>query len=190
VLRLLVGLAALLPVLAQVVDRTRGRRRSRSESVAPDGAPGAAVASVGSADVDDDFADPENFDDLGPLADPGHLEVPVDFEVPVDLTGLEDLVDPVGPVDLEGPTEAVVVADGSVAADAVTGTAEEAGLRAELDALGAVETELADVELALRRLDDGSYGRCEVCDGVIDDTRLAEAPAARFCRAHLPITLG
>src|SRR5437588_12952173 len=44
-----------------------------------------------------------------------------------------------------------------------------------------VEAELADVEHALRRLDDGTSGTCEACGKVIDDARLEALPAARFC---------
>jgi DnaK suppressor protein len=44
-----------------------------------------------------------------------------------------------------------------------------------------VEAELADVELALRRLDDGTYGTCEACGHPIDDSRLAAKPEARLC---------
>ena len=47
-----------------------------------------------------------------------------------------------------------------------------------------VEAELDDVERALRRLDDGSYGSCEACGGAIADERLAEQPATRFCLEH------
>ena len=47
-----------------------------------------------------------------------------------------------------------------------------------------VEAELADVERALRRLDDGTYGRCEACGNAISDDRLEAMPAARFCIAH------
>lgn len=47
-----------------------------------------------------------------------------------------------------------------------------------------VEAELADVERALRRLDDGSYGTCEACGTAIGDDRLAVHPAARFCIPH------
>jgi RNA polymerase-binding transcription factor DksA len=47
-----------------------------------------------------------------------------------------------------------------------------------------VEAELADVDRALHRLDDGSYGTCEVCRGAIGDERLEVMPAARFCVAH------
>jgi len=47
-----------------------------------------------------------------------------------------------------------------------------------------VEAELADVERALQRLDEGTYGTCEACGGAIGDERLAAAPAARFCIGH------
>ncbi len=47
-----------------------------------------------------------------------------------------------------------------------------------------VEAELADVERALARLEEGSYGRCDACRQPIDDERLAAMPAARFCITH------
>ena len=47
-----------------------------------------------------------------------------------------------------------------------------------------VEAELADVERAMQRLDDGTYGTCEACGGSIADERLAVQPAARFCVGH------
>ncbi|MBV8961173.1 MAG: TraR/DksA C4-type zinc finger protein [Actinobacteria bacterium] len=51
----------------------------------------------------------------------------------------------------------------------------------DLSILEQVEAELADVEHALRRLDDGTYGTCEACGKVIDEARLEALPAARFC---------
>jgi RNA polymerase-binding transcription factor DksA len=50
--------------------------------------------------------------------------------------------------------------------------------------LAEVEADLAGVESALRRLDDGSYGRCEVCGQAIDDAELASRPTARACADH------
>jgi DnaK suppressor protein len=44
-----------------------------------------------------------------------------------------------------------------------------------------IEAELDDVEHALRRLDDGTYGTCEACGQPIGDERLEAIPAARFC---------
>jgi RNA polymerase-binding transcription factor DksA len=51
----------------------------------------------------------------------------------------------------------------------------------DLSILEQVEAELADVEHALRRIDDGSYGTCEACGRTIADARLEAVPAARFC---------
>lgn len=52
---------------------------------------------------------------------------------------------------------------------------------ADLSILEQVQAELADVEHALQRLDDGTYGTCEACGKPIDDGRLEALPAARFC---------
>ena len=50
------------------------------------------------------------------------------------------------------------------------------GLDAELDAM---ERELAAVEVALVRLDAGTYWTCEVTGAPLPDQLLAEHPAAR-----------
>jgi DnaK suppressor protein len=42
---------------------------------------------------------------------------------------------------------------------------------------------LADIEAALRRVDDGSYGRCESCGQPIASGRLAARPTATRCVA-------
>ncbi|MGH9188755.1 MAG: TraR/DksA C4-type zinc finger protein [Acidimicrobiales bacterium] len=54
----------------------------------------------------------------------------------------------------------------------------------DLAILERVEAELADVEHAMRRLDEGSYGTCGVCGRVIDEDRLEALPATRFCVEH------
>lgn len=54
----------------------------------------------------------------------------------------------------------------------------------DLSILEQVEAELADVEHALRRLDEGTYGTCEVCGKPIPDERLEAMPATRFCVEH------
>lgn len=51
----------------------------------------------------------------------------------------------------------------------------------DLSILENVEAELADIEHALGRLNDGTYGTCEVCGRQIDDDRLEAMPAARLC---------
>ena len=54
----------------------------------------------------------------------------------------------------------------------------------DLSILEQVESELADVEHAIARLDAGDYGTCEVCGKPIDDARLEAMPAARLCLEH------
>lgn len=43
---------------------------------------------------------------------------------------------------------------------------------------------LTEVEAAMARLDDGTYGSCETCGNAIGDARLEAMPAARFCIDH------
>ena len=47
-----------------------------------------------------------------------------------------------------------------------------------------LRNELAEVELALKKLDSGTYGRCETCGEPISPARLEAMPAARFCINH------
>ncbi|MCB1002950.1 MAG: TraR/DksA C4-type zinc finger protein [Acidimicrobiales bacterium] len=49
---------------------------------------------------------------------------------------------------------------------------------------GPLLTQLADVEAALDKLGDGSYGRCEECGRPIGDARLEAMPHTRFCIDH------
>lgn len=44
-----------------------------------------------------------------------------------------------------------------------------------------LQVTLADVERALRKLDEGSYGRCDVCGEPIGDARLEALPWAVRC---------
>jgi RNA polymerase-binding transcription factor DksA len=46
---------------------------------------------------------------------------------------------------------------------------------------------LADIELALARMDDGSYGRCRACDAPIPSALLTAIPTTTSCLAcHRP----
>ena len=47
-----------------------------------------------------------------------------------------------------------------------------------------IEAELADVERALERLDEGTYGVCERCGRPIGAERLETLPATRLCADH------
>ena len=44
-----------------------------------------------------------------------------------------------------------------------------------------LEAELSDVEWALRRVAEGTYGRCQACGRPIGTARLQARPATRFC---------
>ena len=63
---------------------------------------------------------------------------------------------------------------GQVAAEQGEAQALAANLRDQLDA----------VEAALAKLDDGTYGKCEVCGNPIPEARLEAMPASRFCIDH------
>lgn len=56
-----------------------------------------------------------------------------------------------------------------------------AALEVDLDAMAA---DLDAVDLALRRLDDGAYGTCEVCTADLADDVLGADPVARRCPDH------
>jgi len=54
--------------------------------------------------------------------------------------------------------------------------------RGEIDALAvSLSDTLEDIEVALQKFDDGTYGRCEGCGGPIAEARLEAMPAARLC---------
>jgi RNA polymerase-binding transcription factor DksA len=44
-----------------------------------------------------------------------------------------------------------------------------------------VQQTLVDIDLALRRIDEGSYGTCEICGEPIGAERLSAIPWARLC---------
>lgn len=43
--------------------------------------------------------------------------------------------------------------------------------------------ELAEIDAAILRLDRGTYGKCERCDGAVGRHRLQALPEARLCMA-------
>jgi RNA polymerase-binding transcription factor DksA len=82
---------------------------------------------------------------------------------------------------LEGAEERAIVELSMVdqhPADIATDTFEK---EKDLSILEHVDAQLVDVDRALGRLEQGSYGTCEACGRRIDDDRLRARPAARFC---------
>ncbi|MDQ4148934.1 MAG: TraR/DksA C4-type zinc finger protein [Actinomycetota bacterium] len=98
---------------------------------------------------------------------------------------LEDLKDTFALRDLEVESEQESVDELSSVdqhpADLGTETFER---EKEESILNSVEGQLADVERAFARLEEGTYGRCEVCGKPIPDERLEARPAARYCLEH------
>jgi DnaK suppressor protein len=66
-------------------------------------------------------------------------------------------------------------------ADSGQVAAEQGEHRALIDRLTSA---LRDVDRALAKLDDGSFGTCEVCGDEIPEPRLEAMPSARYCIKH------
>jgi RNA polymerase-binding transcription factor DksA len=49
-----------------------------------------------------------------------------------------------------------------------------------------IQQEIDEIDAALTRLEDRTFGTCEFCHQPIDDERLRAVPFARFCRDHQP----
>ena len=78
------------------------------------------------------------------------------------------------PTDIE-----VQEADENIGADRVEDWMEKTAT------LAALETEYNNIILALSRIEEGTYGNCEICSEEIEDERLMADPSARTCMAHL-----
>lgn len=75
--------------------------------------------------------------------------------------------------DLNNPT-----ADPNDVADSMETFEENAAIEVELEA------RLLEVDVALNRIEVGSYGMCRICKNIIEDARLEANPAALTCIAH------
>jgi len=62
---------------------------------------------------------------------------------------------------------------------------EEASETAELENLIAQEKrildQIVDIELALKKLENGTYGLCQKCNEIIEAARLEAIPTAKIC---------
>ncbi|CAN5527570.1 MAG: TraR/DksA C4-type zinc finger protein [Actinomycetota bacterium] len=54
----------------------------------------------------------------------------------------------------------------------------------DLSILESTDEQMRDIDRALARVQDGSYGSCEVCGRPIGEERLRAKPAARLCIDH------
>ena len=66
-------------------------------------------------------------------------------------------------------------------ADASSVAAEQGEVRVLAESLRSL---LGEVELALSKLDSGTYGVCETCGAEIAQPRLEAMPATRWCVEH------
>ncbi len=58
----------------------------------------------------------------------------------------------------------------------------------DLTLVGAERARLEQVEAALHRIEQGTYGRCERCGGDVEPARLAALPSARRCIGCAEVT--
>ena len=64
-------------------------------------------------------------------------------------------------------------------------TSQVTAERGEAEALaGKLKETLEEVAAAITRLDEGTYGSCEVCGVAVNPARLEAMPATRFCIDH------
>ncbi|MBI4118017.1 MAG: TraR/DksA C4-type zinc finger protein [Parcubacteria group bacterium] len=70
-------------------------------------------------------------------------------------------------------------ADPSIVADALEDVEERHGLTNTL------EERLKEVNAALARIEEGEYGKCDVCGKEIEEDRLLANPAAATCTTHM-----
>ena len=127
----------------------------------------------------------------GPVRPPGPggwdaAEPTVDDAGREDTSPMDDRMPATGGVTVDVPEagdgSGVVGVAATTAVDDREGEEPEGEEEAHRSAVDAVDELLDEVELALARLDDGTYGRCETCGSPIDDTELTAHPLARACR--------
>ncbi len=51
--------------------------------------------------------------------------------------------------------------------------------------LGQLEIQLRNVNEALSRIEEGTYGKCSVCENDIEEDRLEANPSATTCKTHM-----
>ncbi len=103
------------------------------------------------------------------------------------LTELTDELKTVGIHDPNNPSDWVAVpeatdgneSDTDLIADVVEAWDERQGLVATLEA------RYNNLTRALKKIEGGTYGTCEICGSAIEDDRLMASPEARTDKAHM-----
>lgn len=90
-------------------------------------------------------------------------------------------INPSNPNDWEAlpPTMDIQRADPNEVADQIEEYEENTGILKEL------EIRLNEIKVALKKISDNTYGKCEVCGEEIEKERLEANPAARTCVKHM-----
>lgn len=90
-------------------------------------------------------------------------------------------INPDNPKDWEATAEDLNIpqADMNERADEITDFEDRSAIEFEL------EERYNGVKNALERIDNGTYGKCTVCAGEIEEDRLSANPAATTCKAHM-----
>lgn len=87
----------------------------------------------------------------------------------------------------DNPADWIAVPEGVDAnqsdTDLLADVVEEWDERAAL--VATLERQWNDINRALKKIDDGTYGTCEVCGAAIEPERLEANPSARTCKAHM-----
>lgn len=104
-----------------------------------------------------------------------------------ELTKLEEELSTVGRKNPDNQTdwEATEKPNGTDEADEleVADSLEEFGNNRGI--LNQLETRLNEVKKALSKMEDGTYGICEICNNQIEEDRLEANPAAPTCKLHM-----
>ncbi|MDP2630951.1 MAG: TraR/DksA C4-type zinc finger protein [Candidatus Uhrbacteria bacterium] len=90
-------------------------------------------------------------------------------------------VNPTNPKDWEPVPDKMdtLAADSNEVADTIESYEENSAILKQL------EIRLNEIKEALKKIDNGSYGKCRICDALIDEKRLEANPAANTCQAHM-----
>ncbi|MCK5096444.1 MAG: TraR/DksA C4-type zinc finger protein [Candidatus Pacebacteria bacterium] len=88
---------------------------------------------------------------------------------------------PSNPADWEGKSEPIDAerSDKIDTADNIEEYETNSAVIAEL------EVRLKNIDAALARIENGTYGICKICGEKIEDDRLEANPAANTCKAHM-----
>jgi hypothetical protein len=106
-------------------------------------------------------------------------ETAVEVEAEAEVGDADDVTTPDAHLE-RAPGLPEVVDPPAPAPAAAAPSAPEAGITPDV-----LELELRAVDAALARLDRGDYGRCGVCNLVLDDAVMAADPTVAVCPAHV-----